>query len=129
MAAMEEVVTGRDSMPVVEPDRLHLASLERIERRFELALRDLRILRREIEHSVSDKGVLGSRSLTEYVLDLIRKSEHGISITNILLDAEKVGYKITTRRVMSKRLTERAYRVGDIQYDRENEVWVWKEIR
>ncbi len=129
MAAMEEVVDGRDSMPVVEPDRLHLASLERIERRFELALRDLRILRREIEHSVSDKGVLGSRSLTEYVLDLIRKSEHGISITNILLDAEKVGYKITTRRVMSKRLTERAYRVGDIQYDRENEVWVWKEIR
>ena len=129
MAAMEEVVAGRDSMPVVEPDRLHLASLERIERRFELALRDLRILRREIEHSVSDKGVLGSRSLTEYVLDLIRKSEHGISITNILLDAEKVGYKITTRRVMSKRLTGRAYRVGDIQYDRENEVWVWKDVQ
>lgn len=113
-------------MPV-EIDKLHLAGLERIERRFELALRDLRIFRRELEGSVADKGVLGSRSLTEYILDLLRKTPEGMSITNLLLSAEKVGYAIPTRRILSKRLGARAYRVGDIQYDPEKEVWVMQD--
>ena|SRR5665213_3924947 len=112
-------------MPV-EPDKLHLAALERIERRFELALRDLRIFRRELEESAADKGILGSRSLTEYVLGLLKTSEGGCSITSLLLNAESAGYKIPTRRVLSKRLTTRAYRNQDIGFDQEKEVWYWK---
>jgi hypothetical protein len=112
-------------MPV-EPDKLHLAALERIERRFELALRDLRIFRRELEAGAADKGVLGSRSLTEYILGLLQVSEAGLSITNLLLTAEQAGYKIPTRRTLSKRLTQRAYRNQDVGFDQEKEVWYWK---
>lgn len=112
-------------MPV-EPDKLHLAELERIERRFELALRDLRIFRRELEQSAADQGVLGSRNLTEYVLGLLQTSEAGLSITSLLLNAEQAGYAIPTRRVLSKRLTQRAYRNQDVGFDQEKEVWFWK---
>lgn len=111
-------------MPV-ELDRLHLTELEKLERRLELVLRDLRIYRRELEQTVADKGILGSRSLTEYVLGLLQKSE-GMSITDLLLTAEKAGYAIPTRRTMSKRLGDRAYRVGDIVFDHSKDVWKWK---
>lgn len=111
-------------MPV-ELDRLHLAEFEKLERRLELLLRDMRIYRRELEQSAADKGVLGSRSLTEYMLGLLQASD-GMSITELLLTAEKAGYAIPTRRIMSKRLGDRAYRVGDIVFDHEKEVWIWK---
>lgn len=112
----------------VEIDKLHLASLERLERRLELVLRDMRIFRRELEHEQADKGVLGSRTLTEYVLGLLQTSE-GMTITDLLLSAEKAGYAIPTRRVLSKRLTGRAYRTGDVAFDDGREVWVWKGPR
>lgn len=113
----------------VEPDKLHLASLERFERRLELLLRDLRIFRSELEEGVKDRGVLGSRGLTEYIMGLLKASESGYSINHLLITAEEAGYEIPTRRVLSKRLTARAYRVGDIGYDAEREVWFWKGER
>lgn len=109
----------------VEPDKLHLANLERIERRFENLLRDLRIFRSELESSSRDKGVLGTRSLTEYVLGLI--SGGPCRLSDMLTLAEQAGYAVPTRRIMSKRLTERAYRVGDIRYDSGQGVWEHSE--
>ena len=109
----------------VEPDKLHLAALERLERRLENVLRDMRNYRHELEGASKDKGVLGSRSLTEFVLGLLEVNGE-MHINVILSEAESTGYKIPTRRIMSKRLTERAWRVGDIQYDALHEKWVWK---
>jgi hypothetical protein len=110
---------------LVEPDKLHLAKLELIERRFENLLRDLREFRHELEGASKDKGVLGSRGLTEFVLGLLQTTG-GQSITSLLKQAEEAGYAVPTRRILSKRLTERAYRVGDIAFNKESGVWVWK---
>ena len=106
----------------VEVDRLHLAAFERMERRIENVLRDMRILRHELAASTKDKGVLGSRNMTEYVISLLQTAPH--TITELLESAEKAGYAIPTRRILSKRLTERKYRVGDIVCD--GELWSWK---
>jgi hypothetical protein len=106
-------------------DSLHLAAFERMERRIENVLRDMRILRHELEKNVSEKGVLGSRSMTEYVLGLLQTEPY--TITELLNAAEQAGYSIPTRRILSKRLTERKYRVGDLVYDSGSEKWSWKQ--
>lgn len=112
----------------IEPDKLHLAKLELIERRFEKVLRDIREFRHELEGSSKDKGVLGSRGLTEFILTQLQKNpDHsGHSITELLRQAELAGYAVPTRRILSKRLTERAYRVGDIAFDSDGGFWYWK---
>lgn len=130
----------------------HVAALERLERRFQEALRDLRALRMELQRDVTSKGVLGSRGLTQFVLEQLQqvKAEHarcrqeadhgarvsqdhraavpaaGIAISNLLRLAELAGYEPPTARLLSKRLTERAYRTGDIQFDRAGQQWVWQ---
>ena len=108
----------------IEPDKLHLAKLELIERRFEKALRELREFRHELGQSSQDKGVLGSRGLTEFVINLLRTGQYKMS--ELLRQAELAGYAVPTRRILSKRLTERAYRVGDIAFDSEGGFWYWK---
>jgi hypothetical protein len=105
-----------------EVDSLHLAAFERLERRIENALRDMRVLRHELESASKDKGVLGSRSMTEYVISLLQTGPH--TITELLNKSEQAGYAIPTRRILSKRLTERKYRVGDLVC--EGDVWSWK---
>jgi hypothetical protein len=110
----------------------HLQELERLERRLELLLRDFRILRRQMIDAAKDKGVLGSRGLTEFIIDLLRAEVTpitnnicGMSVRDLLYQAEKAGYAVPTIRTMSKRLTERAYRVGDIAWAKERG-WYWK---
>jgi hypothetical protein len=117
----------------IEPDKLHLAKLELIERRFEKALRELREFRHELEGASKDKGVLGSRGLTEFVIAQLQQAPTlkpddggGWTITSLLHLAETAGYAVPTRRILSKRLTERAYRVGDIAFDSTGGFWYWK---
>ena len=106
----------------------HLDELGRLERRLELLLRDLRIYRKDREKQEKDKGVLGSRGLTEYVVDCLKVlPTSGMKLQTILWSAEKAGYAVPTIRTMSKRLTERAYRVGDIGWSKERE-WHWKGV-
>ena len=102
-----------------------LASLERIERRLENCLRDLRIFRADQQKMAQGAGVLGSRGLTQFVLDMLRQTAPtGIPIAELLLAAEVAGYAIPTARTLSKRLTERAYRVGDVAWH--DNFWYWK---
>jgi hypothetical protein len=115
-----------------------LASLERIERRLENCLRDLRIFRADQQKMAQGKGVLGSRGLTQFVLEQLWAvsgvGDGGLTIKAILLSAEVAGYAIPTARTMSKRLTERAYRVGDIDWQGPGQdftngskgYWYWK---
>ena len=106
-----------------EIDSLHLAGFERLERRMENLLRDMRILRHELAKASTEHGVLGSRSMTEFVIGLLKVEPH--TITELLELSEKAGYAIPTRRILSKRLTERKWRVGDLVCD--GEKWSWKE--
>jgi hypothetical protein len=101
-------------------DVQHLAELERIERRFELALRDLRLYRAGQIRSLSDRGVLGARDLTAFILELLKMAARcgvpkpGFTVQELLRAAEGSGYAVPTARTLSKRLTTRAYRTGDI---------------
>jgi hypothetical protein len=104
----------------------HLQELERLERRLELLLRDFRVLRRQMIDAAKDKGVLGSRGLTEFIIDLLKaEPDQDHQVRDLLYRAEKAGYAIPTVRTMSKRLTERAYRVGDIIWTKQLG-WCWK---
>lgn len=115
-------------MPTLPPPaESSLVELERLERRLELLLKDLRIYRQQRIREESSGGVLGSRGLTEYMIDTLRAGAGytGISVRELLIMAEHAGYKVPTLRTMSKRLTERAYRVGDIAWSKELE-WYWR---
>lgn len=110
------------------------SELERIERRIEMALRDLRIYRKQVEKD-SSKGVLGSRGLTQFVIDMLKAttltigvnpSQASMTVASILEKAELAGYSIPTARTMSKRLAERQYRVGDIAWSGYG--WHWKGV-
>lgn len=127
-------------------DHLHLAELARIERHLESILRDLRAYRTQQQQASADQGVLGSRGLTQFVLDQLKAlaggearvqagdfgTRVGKTVTDLLLAAENAGYAIPTKRTLSKRLVERRYRVGDIDWqdtdseDRNKGYWYWK---
>jgi hypothetical protein len=126
--------------PTLDP--LHLSELERIERRLEGCLRDLRAYRASQQRGLTDQGVLGTRGLTQFLIDLLRAiprtgllpAQLGLTVTAMLLAAEHAGYAIPTARTMSKRLTERRYRVGDIDWQGPGQdftngskgYWYWK---
>lgn len=109
------------------PSHSSLAELENLERRFELLLKDLRIYRRQRTQEEKEKGVLGSRGLTEFIVNYLQslKPIEGSSLQHLLHLAERAGYTVPTLRTMSKRLSERSYRVGDIGYDKQRG-WHWK---
>lgn len=122
-------------MPVRRPrpqiDVQHLADLERIERRFENALRDLRLYRAGQIRSLSDRGVLGARDLTAFILELLKMAARcgvpkpGHTVKELLLAAEGAGYAVPTARTLSKRLTTRSYRNGDIEWLPDGNAGYW----
>jgi|SRR5882762_1272218 len=109
----------------------HLQEMQRLERRLELVLKDLRVLRTSLQRDVATQGVLGSRGLTQFIVETLRDSvirhgaNHGANVPWLLLQAEQAGYAIPLPRTMSKRLTERSYRVRDIAWNKEAECWYW----
>lgn len=95
-----------------------------IEHRLEHILRDLRIVRAGIEQDIKDKGVLGSRALTEFIVDLVLSgTKPAWPIQELLFAAEQQGYAVPVARTMSKRLTEQAYRKGRIQWSKHLGGW------
>lgn len=113
-------------MPAISPTADPTAQLELIERRLEAILRDLRIYRGQISLAQQSQGVLGSRGLTEFILDTIAHlpAGTGLSARDLLTLAERAGYSIPTTRTLSKRLTERSYRVGDIEFNQNRGGWM-----
>lgn len=131
-AAASAATSHLDASPVAE--------LERLEARLESVLCDLRNYRRVQQQAATDRGVLGSRGLTQFIIESLYKAatedtaitgrDGGFSITALLRLAELAGYAVPTRRILSKRLTERAYRTGDIAWiaggDEGTGLWYWK---
>jgi hypothetical protein len=103
--------------PSLAFDHYRVQKFFSIERRLERTLRDLRLLRAELSQSVADKGVLGSRGLTEFCLCLLQADNAvgGYTILEILRAAETAGYAVPSARTLSKRLGNRSYRVGDVE--------------
>lgn len=115
----------RSSNHIGSPSRAH--DLELIERRLEAALVDLRQVRRGIIADQRDSGALGSRGLTQFVVDLLKaNTQPAWTIQEMLAAAEKAGYAVPTLRTMSKRLTEWQYRKGQIKWQPELSGWTWR---
>lgn len=111
----------------------NLEKLRSIERRLESCLKDLRVVRAEIEKDAATKGVLGSRGLTEFVIEQLqataKTTARGLSINDLLSRAERAGYAIPISRTLSKRLSERSYRAHDIIWEGDAKgqgIWVWQ---
>jgi hypothetical protein len=94
---------------------LELAQLERIEHRFETALRELRQYRAFLQRDAADRGILGSRGLTRFCIEQL--SQQPMSVRELLAVAERAGYQTPTARILSKRLNGHAYRTGMIAWD------------
>jgi hypothetical protein len=111
-------ITATPAPPTLDP--LHLSELERIERRLEGCLRDLRAYRASQQRGLTDQGVLGTRGLTQFLIEQLQAvsdvGDGGLTVKAMLITAEIAGYAIPTARTLSKRLTERRYRVGDIDW-------------
>lgn len=123
-------------IPKVRKLRQHEPTLESLELaqeaerlivNFERNLRDFRILRNRIIETQHDKGVLGSRGLTEFVVGYLKNLyPSAVDIHMILSAAEKAGYAVPMARTLSKRLTVRSYRRGDIAWSKDSDGWYWK---
>lgn len=111
------------------PSTLHLDSrvvlLEAVERRLTDALAQLRTLRVELGNESRDKGVLGSRGLTRFILEQLESSPaRSFHVIELLQLAERAGYQAITPRNMTKRLTEYRIRTGMIGTN--DRGWYWK---
>lgn len=102
------------------------ARIDLIERRISDALRDLRRVRSELDRAELEKGVLGSRGFTQFILEYLslhRETSH--SIRHLLSQAECAGYAPPASRTLTKRLSEHAARTGKITYSRDDRGWRW----
>lgn len=105
-----------------------LTRFRSIERRIESALVDLRQLRTDLAHESASKGILGSRGLTQFVVDLLKSgAKPAWSITELLSAAELAGYSVPTSRTLSKRLTDWQYRKGGVRWRSDVNGWTWKQ--
>lgn len=120
------MVTGQTPGPPAEITRL-----ARLEYRLDHVLRDLRSLRYDMEEATKDRGVLGSRGLTEFLLGVLRQQSplshaspvQGYTIRELQQLAEQAGYVVPTSRTLSSRLRTRAYQTGDLRYDATGKCW------
>ena len=100
--------------------------LEAVERKLTDALAEIRTLRVELGNESRDKGVLGSRGLTGFIIEQLQaKPQHDITVIELLQLAERAGYQPITPRNLSKRLTEYRIRTGMIGVRSEGR-WYWK---
>lgn len=107
-------------------DPIHLAELERIDRRLRLVLYELGNYLHGQKLMARDKGVLGSRGITQFIAELLRAKAResfapgaaplGLNLADILAAAERAGYVIPTPGTLSAKLNQRAYRVGDVRW-------------
>lgn len=100
--------------------------LEAIERKLTDALTDLRTLRVELGNESRDKGVLGSRGLTRFILEQLEDAplHQPLHIVELMQIAERAGYQLPSARNLSKRLTEYRIRTGMIGV--RDGRWFWK---
>lgn len=113
--------------------------LDQLEQRLAAVLRDLRLFRQDWQRAQRDKGVLGSRGLSEYVLALLREGadirhqvtgemvrvDSGYTVHELLRSAELTGYTVPTANALHQRLRQRHYRVGDVEYVALTKRWRW----
>ena len=93
------------------PDRW----LERLEARAERLLAEIRQYRDFQKKEAGDQGFLGERGLTQFCVEQLHRQP--MTAREMLEEAERAGYEIPSRKILSHRLSMRNYRVGDIIWD------------
>lgn len=112
---------------IIREQDSRVTRLELIERKLTDALTELRSLKVELGNETRDKGVLGSRGLTEFTLGYLKQhNNQGFSIKDLLKEATKAGYSVPTERALSKRLVEYRIRTGKILVGKDGRWW-WNE--
>jgi hypothetical protein len=112
---------------IIREQDSRVTRLELIERKLTDALTELRSLKVELGNETRDKGVLGSRGLTEFVLGHLKRNIGlGFTVKELLKEATKAGYAVPTERAMSKRLVEYRIRTGKVST--RSDRWWWDEF-
>lgn len=99
-------------------------ALNQIDRKLLDLARDVRALRQDIEQEAKDRGVLGSRGLTQFVLEMLKENA-GYSYTTYELcqAAKAAGFATPNTVALTKRLSEHCRRTGKIAAT--NHGWQW----
>ena len=108
-----------------------LALLLQTERRLLSHARELRLARQLLEKEFNSKGALGSRGLTQFLLDQLEQASStptlassGIRVSELQRRAGAAGYAVPNSVSLTKRLSEFRARTGKVAFDR-SFGWYW----
>ena len=106
-------------------------ALNQIDRKLLDLAKDVRALRQDIEQEAKDRGVLGSRGLTQFLLEFLTHNEPACYTTYELCQAAKAaGFATPNTTALTKRLSEHRRRTGNIGITSQG-AWFWhgREIK
>jgi hypothetical protein len=106
-------------------------ALNQIDRKLLDLARDVRVLRQDIELEVKDRGVLGSRGLTQFLLEYLEQQDPCVSHTTYQLcqAAKAAGFATPNTTALTKRLSEYRQRTGNIGNNGTGWYWRGEEIK
>lgn len=105
-------------------------ALNQIDRKLLDLAKDVRALRQDIEQEAKDRGVLGSRGLTQFMLEFLENKQPACYSTYQLMLAAKIaGFATPNTTSLTKRLSEHRRRTGKIGNDGAGWFWRGREIR
>jgi len=100
--------------------------LEHVLRQLAAASHELRCLRQELIRDSASRGVLGSRGLTQFILERLAQFPDSCFDIQVLAQAAAdAGYAIPSTRLLTKRLSEHGARTGKIEFSRKCGGWRW----
>ena len=100
-------------------------ALNHAERQLTEIARSLRQLRAARERELRDRGALGSRGLTQFILGHLELNpERGFRLSELQRAAQLAGYAVPNSVALTKRLSEHRARTGKIGFDRAAG-WYW----
>lgn len=102
-----------------------LALLRQTERLLQTHARQIRLARTLLEQEASSKGALGSRGLTQFVLEHLEFSyPRRFGVTELQRLAQLAGYAAPSPSDLTKRLSAYARRTGNVDLVK-GEGWRW----
>lgn len=102
-----------------------ISLLHQTERRLLDHARQLRLARKELTRELNSKGVLGSRGLTQFILEhLERTSPQRTRVADLQRIAQAAGYAVPGGAALTQRLSEFRARTGKVDQIR-GEGWGW----
>lgn len=102
-----------------------ILALVQIDRKLLDLARDVRNLRISLEQESRDRGVLGSRGLTQFVLEYLQShASYSFTSYQLVQAAQQAGFSAPNSVTLTKRLSEHRRRTGKISI-RDHKYWYW----